>query len=334
MIKTLRLHAAQDLRFHQEPTPVPRSESGEALLRVKAVGICGSDLHWYQEGGIGDARLDHPLILGHEFTALTEAGERVAVEPSIACDHCEYCQRGDPNLCENLIFAGHGIHDGALRQQIVWPQRCLFPISDRLSDAEATLLEPLGVAMHAVDLGKLHAGMKVGIFGVGPIGLLVLQLVRLSGAEPVVVTDKLSHRLEAARSLGAANAILAGTGTETHEVMASTGGRGVDVAFEVAGENEAVEAAIATLRPGGRLVLIGIPGDDRTTFSASTARRKGLTLLLVRRMKHTYPDAIRLVESGQVDLGSLVTRTFQFEQAAEAFALATRREGLKVVILL
>jgi len=233
-----------------------------------------------------------------------------------------------------LIFAGHGIHDGALRQQIVWPQRCLFPISDRLSDAEATLLEPLGVAMHAVDLGKLHAGMKVGIFGVGPIGLLVLQLVRLSGAEPVVVTDKLSHRLEAARSLGAANAILAGTGTETHEVMAATGGRGVDVAFEVAGENEAVEAAIATLRPGGRLVLIGIPGDDRTTFSASTARRKGLTLLLVRRMKHTYPDAIRLVESGQVDLGSLVTRTFQFEQAAEAFALATRREGLKVVILL
>lgn len=334
MMKTLRLHAAQDLRFHQEPTPVPRSASGEALLRVKAVGICGSDLHWYQEGGIGDARLDHPLILGHEFTALTEAGERVAVEPSIACDHCEYCQRGDPNLCENLIFAGHGIHDGALRQQIVWPQRCLFPISDRLSDAEATLLEPLGVAMHAVDLGKLHAGMKVGIFGVGPIGLLVLQLVRLSGAEPVVVTDKLSHRLEAAQSLGATHAILAGTETETHEVMAATGGRGVDVAFEVAGENEAVEAAIATLRPGGRLVLIGIPGDDRTTFLASTARRKGLTLLLVRRMKHTYPDAIRLVESGQVDLGSLVTHTLQFEQAAEAFALATRREGLKVVILL
>lgn len=331
-MKTLRLHAAHDLRFHDEPAPVPGV--GEALLRIKAVGICGSDLHWYQESGIGDARLDHLLVLGHEFTAVTEAGERVAVEPSIACGQCEYCQRGDPNLCENLIFAGHGNQDGALRQQIVWPRRCLFPISDRLSDAEGVMLEPLGVAMHAVDLGKLRVGMSVGVFGVGPIGLLVLQLVRLSGAETIVVTDKLSHRLEAARSLGATSAILAGTETEVREVMAATGGRGVDVAFEVAGENEAVETAIASVKPGGRVVLIGIPGDDRTSFSASTARRKGLTLILTRRMKHTYPHAIRLVESGQVDVRSLVTHTFQFEQAADAFTLATRREGLKVVILL
>jgi L-iditol 2-dehydrogenase len=331
-MKTLRLHAAHDLRFHEEPTPVPGS--GDALLRVKAVGICGSDLHWYQEGGIGDACLVHPLVLGHEFTAVTEAGERVAVEPSIACGQCEYCQRGDPNLCENLIFAGHGNHDGALRQQIAWPRRCLFPISDRLSEAECVMLEPLGVAMHAVNLGKLRVGMNVGVFGVGPIGLLVLQLVRLSGAETIVVTDKLSHRLEAARSLGATNAILAGAETEVRGIMAATGGRGVDVAFEVAGENEAVETSIASVRPGGRVVLIGIPGDDRTSFSASTARRKGLTLILVRRMKHIYPDAIRLVESGQVDVRSLVTHTFQFEQAADAFALATRREGLKVVILL
>jgi L-iditol 2-dehydrogenase len=331
-MKTLRLHAAHDLRFHEEPTPVPGS--GDALLRVKSVGICGSDLHWYQEGGIGDARLVHPLVLGHEFTAVTEAGERVAVEPSIACGQCEYCQRGDPNLCEDLIFAGHGNHDGALRQQIAWPRRGLFPISDRLSEAEGVMLEPLGVAMHAVNLGKLWVGMNVGVFGVGPIGLLVLQLVRLSGAETIVVTDKLSHRLEAARSLGATSAILAGAETEVREVMAATGGRGVNVAFEVAGENEAVETSIASVRPGGRVVLIGIPGDDRTSFSASTARRKGLTLILLRRMKHIYPDAIRLVESGQVEVRSLVTHTFQFEQAADAFALAIRREGLKVVILL
>jgi len=333
-MKTLRLHAAHDLRFHNEPAPVLRTGTDEALLRVKAVGICGSDLHWYQESGIGDARLDHPLVLGHEFTAVTEAGERVAVEPSISCGRCEYCQRGDPNLCENLIFAGHGNHDGALRQQIVWPQRCLYPISDRLSDAEGVMLEPLGVAMHAVDLGKLRVGMSIGVFGVGPIGLLVLQLVRLSGAQAIIVTDKLSHRLEEARSLGATKDILAGTETEGREVMAATGGRGVDVAFEVAGENEAVEMAIASVRPGGRVVLVGIPGDDRTSFSASTARRKGLTLILVRRMKHIYPDAIRLVESGRVDVRSLVTHTFQFEQALDAFSLATRREGLKVVILL
>jgi L-iditol 2-dehydrogenase len=331
-MKILRLHATHDLRFHDEPAPVPGT--GESLIHVKAVGICGSDLHWYQEGSIGDSRLEHPLILGHEFAAVTQAGERVAVEPSITCGQCEYCLRGDPNLCENLIFAGHGNHDGALRQQMAWPQQCLFPLPDRLTYAEAAMLEPLGVAMHAVDLGKLQVGMSVGVFGAGPIGLLVLQLVRLSGAETVVVTDRLTHRLEAAHSLGASKSIRAGTETETQEVMAATKGRGVDVAFEAAGENEAVETAVETVRPGGRVVLIGIPGDDQTSFSASTARRKGLTLSLVRRMKHIYPQAIQLVESGQVDLKSLVTHTFPFEQSVEAFALATRREGLKVVILL
>ncbi len=331
MMKTLRLHAPHDLRFHDEPIPAPIL--GEALLQVKAVGICGSDLHWFQEGSIGDTSLDQPLVLGHEITALTATGERVAVEPSISCERCEYCQRGDPNLCENLIFAGHGVNDGALRQQMAWPERCLFTIPDDLSDGEATLLEPLGIAMHAVELGKLRPGMNVGVFGAGPIGLLILQLVRLSGVDKAVVTDKLPHRLEAARTMGAFKTVLAGMPSEQQEVMASAGRGGVDVAFEVAGENEAVESAVACARPGGRVILAGIPADDRSSFSASTARRKGLTLKLVRRMKHTFPHAIQLVESGQVDLKPLVTHTFPFEQAAQAFELAARREGLKVVIL-
>jgi L-iditol 2-dehydrogenase len=331
-MKTLRLHGPHDLRFHEEPVPQPGA--GESLLQVKAVGICGSDLHWFQEGNIGDTTLDHPLILGHEFTAVTPKGERVAVEPSISCNNCEYCQRGDPNLCEHLIFAGHGVHDGALCQQMAWPEHCLFPIPDGLSEAEATLLEPLGIALHAVDLGQLQVGMTVGVFGVGPIGLLVLQLARLSGANKVVVTDKLPHRLEAARALGVSGAILAGTASEHQEVITATGKGGVDVAFEVAGENEAVATAVACTRPGGRIILAGIPADDQTSFSASAARRKGLSLKLVRRMKHTFPRAIQLVKSGQINFKPLVTHTFQFEQAKQAFELAARREGLKVVILL
>ncbi len=330
-MKTLRLHAPYDLRFHEEPDPRPGP--GEALLQVKAVGICGSDLHWYQEGSIGDTGLDHPLILGHEFVATTAAGERVAVEPSIACHQCEYCLRGDPNLCENLIFAGQGKDDGALRQQMAWPERCLFPIPDSLSDAEATLLEPLGVAMHAVDLGKLRVGMMVGIFGAGPIGLLILQLAKLSGADNIVVTDRLPHRLEAAQALGASSTVLAVTPEERPEVMAATADRGVDVAFEVAGDNEAVASALACTRPGGRVILAGIPAGDETSFSASTARRKGLSLKLVRRMKHTFPRAIQLVERGSIQLSPLVTHTIPFEQAQQAFELAARREGLKVVIL-
>jgi L-iditol 2-dehydrogenase len=233
-----------------------------------------------------------------------------------------------------LIFAGHSNYDGALRQQIAWPQNCLFPIPDRLSDVEGVMLEPLGVAIHAISLSKLQAEMSVGVFGVGPIGLLIIQLARLSGAKAIIATDKLSHRLEAAQSLGADKVILAGMETEVQEVIAATKGRGVDIAYEVAGENDAVDTAIASVRPGGHVILAGIPGDDRTSFSASIARRKGLTLKLVRRMKHTYPHAIQLVESGQVDVHSLVTHTFQFEQAMDAFTLAARREGIKVVILL
>lgn len=331
-MKILRLHAPHDFRFHEEPVPVP--QTGEALLHVRAVGICGSDIHWYQEGGIGDARLDHPLVLGHEFTAVTETGQRVAVDPSIACEQCEYCLRGNPNLCEDIIFAGHGSYDGAMRQQMTWPQRCLFPIPDQLTDTESVMLEPLGVAIHAVDLAKLKRGMIVGVFGVGPIGLLVLQLARLSGAHSIIVTDKLPHRLVVAQALGATEAILARTGSELQEVMAATHGQGVDVAFEVAGENEAVETAVAAVKPGGKVILAGIPGEDWTTFSASTARRKGLTLKLVRRMKHTYPQAIQLVASGKVDVRSLVSHTFPFEQATQAFSMAARREGLKVVIVL
>ncbi len=330
-MKSLRLHGPGDLRLHEEPVPVPGL--GENLLRVSAVGICGSDLHWFNEAGIGDSRLEKPLVLGHEFTALTDEGERVAVDPSIACGVCEYCKRGDPNLCKNLIFAGHANQDGALREQMAWPRRCLYPIPDQISYTDGVMLEPMGIAIHAVDLAHMKVGMSVGIFGCGPIGLLILQLSRLAGANKVFATDILPHRIEAARALGA---------DETHLVENSFGNRevallerwGLDVVFETAGENAAVEMAVATACPGGKVILVGIPSDDRTSFTASLARRKGLTLKLVRRMKLTYPRAIQLVESGKVNVHSLVTHTFSLEHAAEAFAVAVRREGLKVIITL
>jgi L-iditol 2-dehydrogenase len=328
-MKSLRLHGSGDLRLHEEPVPVPGE--GEKLLRVTAVGICGSDLHWFNEAGIGDARLGKPLVLGHEFTALTDEGERVAVDPAIACGVCEYCKRGDPNLCENLLFAGHGNQDGAMREQMTWPKRCLFLIPDKISDADGVMLEPLGIALHAVDLAHLKVGMSVGVFGCGPIGLLILQLAQLAGVNKVLATDILPHRVEAARALGVDEAHLVEGNFSDHEV-ALFDGRGLDVVFEAAGENTAVEMAVASACPGGKVILVGIPSDDRTSFTASLARRKGLTLKLVRRMKLTYPRAIQLVECGKVNVRSLVTHTFPIEQAAEAFAVAERREGLKVII--
>jgi L-iditol 2-dehydrogenase len=329
-MKVLRLHATGDLRFHDEPLPQP--SEGEQLVHIKSVGICGSDLHWFSEAAIGDAQLEHPLVLGHEFAGVTEEAQRVAVDPAIPCRECEFCLRGHPNLCERMIFAGHGAQDGALREWMTWPRRCLFPLPDTLSDADGAMLEPLGVAIHTVDLGKLRPGMTVGVFGVGPIGLLTVQLARLSGASHILATDVLPHRVEAAKNFGAHQVFLAEAGQEVSEMRAATGGRGVDVAFEVAGEQEAVDAAFAAVIPGGKVILASIPDDDHTSFTASVARRKGLTIKMVRRMKHTYPRAVELVSKGLVDVYSIVTHRFPLAEAREAFRVAERREGLKIII--
>jgi L-iditol 2-dehydrogenase len=334
-MKSLRLHGARDLRLYDEP--IPTSGPGELLLRVTAVGLCGSDLHWFKEQGIGDARLERPLVLGHEFAAVIaegpRQGERVAVDPSVACRACELCETGHPNLCPHVRFAGYGREDGALRQYMAWPEQVLFPLPDALSDADGAALEALGVAIHSVDLGHVRTGMTVGVFGCGPIGLLTLQMARLAGAAELVATDSLLHRLEAAKRFGATHAIAAHAGgLEREHVRRATRGRGVDVAIEAAGVNDAVETAIDAVRPGGTVVLTGIPTDDRTSFTASAARRKGLTIKVTRRMKHVYPRAIKLVERGLVDVRSVVTHEFALEEYQKAFDTAADWEGLKVVI--
>ena len=335
-MEVLRLYGPHDLRLQSEACPVPAP--GQALVRVTAVGVCGSDLHWFDEAGIGDAQITRPLVLGHEFAGLVESrssllhGQRVAVDPAIPCQACEFCFEGNPNLCANLRFAGHGSTDGGLQEFLVWPERCLYPLPDALSDSDGSMLEPLGVALYAVDLADLKPGMAVGVFGCGPIGLLIIQLARLSGATQIIATDRMPHRLDAAKEFGATDVFLVDDAWVDEPVWKASSGRGVPVVFEVAGENQAVETAIAAVRPGGRVVLVGIPYPDSTTFTASTARRKGLTLQLCRRMKFTYPRAIRLVEQGLVDVRTLVTHRFPLSQAEQAFRIAQARQGLKVMI--
>ena len=313
-MKVARIHAVGEVRLHSEPAPLPAP--GEELVNVTAVGLCGSDLHWYSEGAIGDARLTRPLVLGHEFAGVTAAGQLVAVDPALPCYACEYCEAGHPNLCSDLRFAGHDQTDGGLRQQMAWPPRALFPLPPAFNALDGAMLEPLGVAIHAVDLGHLKPGMRVGVFGCGPIGLLVLQVARAAGATDILVTEPLAHRRAAAEQFGAV----------------PWEGQPVDVAFECAGFAGAIDDAFAAARPGGKVILVGIPDDDRTSFNASQARRKGLTIKLSRRMKHTYPRAIRLVEQGLVNVRGLVTHRYPLEDITTAFAVAQRREGLKVVV--
>jgi L-iditol 2-dehydrogenase len=328
-MQSARLHAAHDLRLHDEPVPSPAA--GCELIRVSAVGICGSDLHWFDEGGIGATRLDRPLVLGHEWAGVTLDGVRVAVDPAIHCGTCEPCLDGHPNLCESVRFAGHD-EDGALREWIAWPARCLVALPDALSDVDGAMLEPLGVALHAVDLAHVRPGTTVGVFGCGPIGWLMIQVVRAAGAARVIATElpARAYRLDAARALGAE--VFAADGNEGGAIRQATGGRGLDVAIEAAGDNAAVDAAVEAVRPGARVVLAGIPTTARTTIVASTARRKGLTFAMSRRMKHVYPRALRLVAEGRVDVRSCVTHRYRLHDCGAAFEVAAGRQGLKVIV--
>jgi L-iditol 2-dehydrogenase len=330
-MRAARLHGLRDVRVHEEERPV--AGEGETLVRVEAVGLCGSDLHWFDEGAIGSTRITRPIVPGHEMAGRTEDGRLVAIEPAIPCERCALCLEGHPNLCPTIRFSGQGEDDGSMREWMAWPTRCLFPLPEGLDATDGALLEPLGVALHTVDLAHVRPGSSVGVFGCGPIGLLVLQVARLAGAARLFATDLASrpHRLEAARALGA-EAVVAEEGQEAQTIRRTAGAHGLDVAIEAAGVQAAVDAALESVRPGGRVALAGIPSDERTSFRASTARRKGVTIALVRRMKHTYPRAIALAARGRVDLRSLVTHRFPLAEVAQAFAVASRREGLKVVV--
>ncbi len=348
-MKAARLLAPGQVQVVEEP--MPELGPGDSLVRVGAVGLCGSDLHWFGQGAIGDAVLSRPLVLGHEFGGTVESGplrgRRVAVDPAQPCGTCPRCREGNANLCPHVRFAGHGSTDGGLGEYIAWPNELLFPVPDSFSSSTIALLEPFGVALHAWDLGHVPLGGAVAVVGCGPIGLMVVQVAKATGAAAVVGVEPLPHRRSAATDCGAtvvvspqdlkaAQAVGAGAGSGLKGGQEPRGGRelkdSVDVAFEVAGTDEAVEEAMELVRPGGRVVLVGIPDDDRTSFPAALARRKGLTIAMARRMKDAYPRAIDLVARGVVKIEPLVSHTFTLAEAPGAFELAARREGLKTVV--
>jgi L-iditol 2-dehydrogenase len=343
-----RLHGPNRLLVDTVPEArAPRK--GEVLLGVRCVGICGSDLHAFRHARIGDTAVPARLILGHEFSGVVlEAGEgavdgsglplhpgtRVAVDPAQPCLRCELCLRGDVNLCTALHFCGLFPDDGSLVERMVVPAGTCFPVPAEMDDASAVLLEPLGVALHAVDLAHMRPDKSVLIIGAGPIGLMILQAAReVGGAVKVFVMEKLPWRLALAEKLGGLP--LRGTGPEgVADLLARTEGRGVDVVFEAAWAGDALQDSCDAAKGGARILLAGIPGDDVCAARHSTARRKGLTFLFVRRMKHTYQRAIELVRSGAVLTGPLVSHRFPLSRAPEAFALnAEYGDGVVKVLI-
>ncbi len=331
------LHGACDLRV--ETVPAPALEGREVLLRVRAVGICGSDLHYYREARIGSAEVTSPFIPGHEFAAeiveddvglvAIPPGSLVAVDPARPCGRCEWCLGGHRNLCPDMVFAGSPNHDGGLAEYHAAPADAIVPIPPDFDAATAALLEPLGVAIHALDLARVRPMDTVAVLGAGPIGLLLVQVARQAGAGQVFAIDPLGYRARAARALGADDA------AERHDAIAEwTSGRGADVVLEATNAPSGPQHAVEAARIGGRVVLVGIPHGDQFALSSSVARRKGLTLKFSRRMGSVYPRAIEMVTAGRARLAPLVTHRFPLEQAPDAFALLHGyRDGvLKAII--
>ena len=325
----------QRVEYAESKSPWAEASIGEVRLQIQGVGICASDIHTYTHGRIGDVTLESPLILGHEVSASINdlgsdveglsPGQLVAVDPAMPCNRCEFCRQGNPNFCERLRFFGNWPNDGALRELLNHPAELVYPVPESFTSADAVMLEPLGVGLHALRLGHIQPGDHVAVHGCGPIGLLVIKLARLAGAGEISAIEPIPHRRQMATEVGADN-VFPLDDNQVQAVKDITYGRGVDKVFEAAGENDAVRDAVEVCKPGGKVVLIGIPAEDVTSFRASAARHKGLTILLVRRMKHTYPRAISLLTSGKIDFSGLVTHQFPFREAADAFRLVEHRE--------
>jgi L-iditol 2-dehydrogenase len=262
--------------------------------------------------------------MGGTIVSGRRAGHRVAIEPAIPCGRCRYCLAGWVNLCPTCRFSGQGTLDGGFRQLMAWPDGLLSPGPDVITDEQVPLIEPLLIGLHAESLRPVRRGDQVAVVGCGPIGLLQIQVARLGEPARLLAVEPLAHRRAAALDAGATEVVDALPPGVAEPVF--------DVVFDASGTPGAVSAAVELARPGGTVVLLGIPDDDTTTFQASVARRKGLTFVLVRRSVPANERAYRLIESGRIRLDGLVSHRLPLTRASEAFELAAARTGLKVIV--
>ncbi len=330
-MRSMVLTGIRELELREAPEPGPPA-AGEVQIRLTHIGVCGSDVHYYTEGRIGSQVVQYPYRVGHECAGVVEAvgsgvtgmepGTRLAIDPAMPCWRCDQCRRGRENTCSDLGFLGTpGQAEGCLCDRIRMPATSCFPIPDSLSLEEAAFCEPLSIGIYALGLAGLPAEARIGILGCGPIGLSVLLPALAGGVGAAYVTDRLDARVLLAEQQGA---VWAGN-PDADDVVAAIGQRepeGLDVVFECCGQQEAVDQALRLLRPGGKLVLIGIPPIlEHWSFATDLTRRKELVIQNVRRQRGCVQTAIDMLAQQHIDVRPLVTHRFPLEQTREAFEL-------------
>jgi len=315
------LTAPRQFRLADQPPADPAP--GEVQVRVGAVGICGSDLHAYREGGIGDMPCQYPMVLGHEPAGAVvqigagvtgwAPGDRAALEPAVYCYHCEACRSGHHNVCLNIRFLSNPGLPGFFREFVNLPATNLVAIPPHLSLELATLVEPLAVALHSLKFAAIRRGETVAVFGAGPIGLLTIACLKVAGAGRTWAVEPQAHRRELARHMGADAAIEPAEAAAIH---------GVDCAIDCAAAADTTNQAIRAVRWAGRVVLTGIHSEVLVPFEVSPMRRKELAIFCVRRSNHESPAALELLAARADWFAPLITHTRPLERIAEAFSIA------------
>ncbi|KAH8722323.1 chaperonin 10-like protein [Ilyonectria robusta] len=335
----------------------PLKDEHDVRVHVQQTGICGSDVHYWQRGRIGDFILESPIILGHESAGVivevgskvknVKVGDRVAIEPGVPCRRCDFCRVGSYNLCPDTVFAATPPHDGTLQKYYTVSSDYVYPISDQMTAEDGALVEPVAVAVQIVRVGDLRAGQSVLVFGCGPIGVLCQAVAKASGASTVIGVDISESRAQFARGFGADGVYVSKTKAEEgvdpvdaaralgERIVAEFGlGEGADVVLECTGAEQCIQAGIFAAKKGGTYVQAGM-GKENVVFPITTACIRALTVKgSIRYSTGCYPQAIRFIASGKIQPSKLITHRFKFEQAEEAFELVRlgQENTLKVII--
>jgi L-iditol 2-dehydrogenase len=329
-----------DLRERPRPSPTP----DEVLVAVREVGICGSDVHYYEHGRIGDYVVEEPLVLGHEAAGEVVAvgdrvespavGDRVALEPGVPCRRCRFCSRGDYNLCPDVRFMATPPHDGAFAEFVSWPADFAYRLPDSVSTTEGALCEPLSVGLHVCRRGEVETGDSVLVAGAGPIGLLALAAARAAGATDVLVTDVVDGKLARAGERGADRTVNVAEEDLASAVEAFTDGRGVDVAIEASGAESSIRSTVESVARGGTVVLVGLASEATVPFDALDIVDSELDVRGSFRYRSTYPTAVDLLADGAVDVAGLVDFEAELADVAAAFERAREPEVVKGMVTL
>jgi L-iditol 2-dehydrogenase len=328
-MKKVVLTGIRQMKLLTTPEPILTGEN-DVKIKLASIGVCGSDIHYYAEGKIGSQVVSYPFAVGHECSGyIVEAGagvtnvstgDLVVVDPAVHCGECDQCLSGRPHTCRNNRFLGcPGQLEGCLSEYIVMPSFTCFPVTGKLNPVQAALIEPFTIGVYSVKQAALtHKEISVVIFGAGPIGLSILLKLSSDGITNIGMIEPLDYRLKKAAELGA-RYLVNPEKENVEERIKQQEELLVDVAFEASGDQEAVTNAVKALKPGGKLVLVGIPPSAQYIFDMDIMRRKELTVINIRRQNHCVQEAIDLAVSGKIDLEKMVTHQFSLDQADTAF---------------